>query len=59
LSESAVFAYKVDNVYSKDHEGGILYNDPALGIDWQIDRSEIFLSEKDAVLPTLEAWKNK
>ena len=59
LSESAVFAYKVDNIYSKAHEGGILYNDPALGIDWQIDSSEILLSEKDAVLPTLEEWKNK
>ncbi len=58
LSESAVFAYKVDNVYSKAHEGGILYNDPALGIDWQIDTAEILLSEKDAVLPTLEAWSN-
>ena len=57
LSESAVFAYKVDNVYSKAHEGGILYNDPALGIDWQIPSSEILLSEKDAVLPTLAQWK--
>lgn len=57
LSESAVFAYKVDNVYSKAHEGGILYNDPALGIDWQINTSEILLSEKDAVLPTLEVWR--
>jgi dTDP-4-dehydrorhamnose 3,5-epimerase len=43
-------------VYSKAHEGGILYNDPALGIDWQIDTAEILLSEKDAVLPTLEEW---
>jgi dTDP-4-dehydrorhamnose 3,5-epimerase len=57
LSESAVFAYKVDNVYSKAHEGGILYNDPALGIDWQIPSSEILLSEKDAILPTLAQWK--
>jgi dTDP-4-dehydrorhamnose 3,5-epimerase len=57
LSETAVFAYKVDNVYSKAHEGGILYNDPALGIDWQIPSSEILLSEKDAILPTLEEWK--
>jgi dTDP-4-dehydrorhamnose 3,5-epimerase len=57
LSETAVFAYKVDNVYSKAHEGGILYNDPALGIDWQIPFSEILLSEKDAILPTLKEWK--
>jgi dTDP-4-dehydrorhamnose 3,5-epimerase len=57
LSATAVFAYKVDNMYSKAHEGGILYNDPALGIDWQIPHAEILLSEKDAVLPTLEEWK--
>ena len=57
LSATAVFAYKVDNVYSKAHEGGILYNDPALGIDWDIPHSEILLSEKDAVLPTIEEWR--
>jgi dTDP-4-dehydrorhamnose 3,5-epimerase len=57
LSETAVFAYKVDNVYSKAHEGGILYNDPALGIDWQIDTAEILLSEKDTLLPSFQQWK--
>lgn len=56
LSESAVFSYKVDNNYSKTHEGGILYNDPALGIDWQIENEAILLSEKDAILPTLQEW---
>lgn len=59
LSETAVFAYKVDNVYSKAHEGGILYNDPALGIDWQIENAAVLLSEKDAILPTLQEWRKK
>lgn len=51
LSDYAIFAYKVDNVYSKESERGIIYNDPALGIDWQIDQSVVRLSEKDIILP--------
>jgi dTDP-4-dehydrorhamnose 3,5-epimerase len=56
LSETAVFAYKVDNIYSKANEGGILFNDPELDIDWGIPSTEIILSEKDAELPTLQKW---
>jgi dTDP-4-dehydrorhamnose 3,5-epimerase len=51
LSESAEFFYKCDNFYSKNHEGGIRYDDPTLQIDWEIDPSEIILSEKDRELP--------
>lgn len=51
LSETAEFFYKCDNFYSKEHDGGILYNDPALNIDWKIDGSHIQVSEKDANLP--------
>ena len=51
LSETAIFAYKCDNFYSKAHEGGLLYNDPTLNIDWQIDLSKALLSEKDLVQP--------
>ena len=47
LSEEAVFSYKVDNYYSKEHDSGIAYNDAALGIDWQIDTDDLKLSEKD------------
>ncbi|MEY4992478.1 MAG: hypothetical protein RI948_1360 [Bacteroidota bacterium] len=57
LSETAVFAYKVDNVYSKAHEGGIRYNDPELAIDWLLHSSDILLSEKDAELATFQEWK--
>lgn len=49
LSETAEFFYKCDNFYSKAHEGGILYNDPSLSIDWKIDSSEAILSDKDKV----------
>lgn len=51
LSETAVFFYKCDNFYSKESEGGLLFNDPKLGIDWQIDVKKAILSEKDVVQP--------
>ncbi|MDR1517851.1 MAG: dTDP-4-dehydrorhamnose 3,5-epimerase [Dysgonamonadaceae bacterium] len=53
LSEEAVFQYKCDNYYAPQSEGGIAFNDPALKIDWQIDASEIILSEKDQRNPFL------
>ncbi len=53
LSEEAVFQYKCDNYYAPDYEGGILWNDPALNIDWQIPEGDIILSEKDSRLGTL------
>ena len=54
LSETAVFAYKCDNVYNKASEGGLRYNDPKLGIDWKIDTDKAILSDKDKVNPLLE-----
>ena len=51
LSETAEFFYKCDNFYSKEHEGGILYNDPKLKIDWGIETDKIILSEKDKMNP--------
>jgi dTDP-4-dehydrorhamnose 3,5-epimerase len=54
LSDSAVFFYKCDNYYNKSMERGIIYNDPDLGIDWQIGVADLILSEKDAVLPRLK-----
>ncbi len=54
LSETAVFAYKCDNVYNKASEGGINFNDKSLGIDWRIPLDKAILSEKDKVLPMLK-----
>lgn len=53
LSETAVFFYKCDNFYSKAHEGGILWSDPKLEIDWRIPAEKVLLSDKDKVLPVL------
>lgn len=54
LSDEAVFFYKCDNYYNKAAEGGIIFNDPQLAIDWSLGPEEIQLSEKDRVLPTLQ-----
>ncbi|KUF44734.1 dTDP-4-dehydrorhamnose 3,5-epimerase [Myroides marinus] len=50
-SETAIFSYKCDNVYNKESEGGIIYNDPSLGIDWEYDLNEVIVSDKDKDLP--------
>lgn len=47
LSDEAIFQYKCDNYYAPKSEGGIMLNDPALNIDWQIPEKDIILSEKD------------
>lgn len=57
LSETATFFYKCDNFYNKESEGGIIYNDPTIKINWQFPTTELLISEKDQVLPTLENAK--
>ena len=54
LSDEAIFCYKVDNYYKKEYEGGIIYDDSELAIDWQIAKEEVKLSEKDLVLSSLK-----
>jgi len=57
LSESATFFYKCDNFYSKESEGGLLYNDPELNINWDFPEATLIISEKDKIQPTLEKAK--
>ncbi|QQV03730.1 MULTISPECIES: dTDP-4-dehydrorhamnose 3,5-epimerase [Chryseobacterium] len=57
LSKSAVFSYKCDNFYHKESEGGVLWNDTDLNIDWQLPVEDIILSEKDKNLPPF-SFKN-
>jgi dTDP-4-dehydrorhamnose 3,5-epimerase len=58
LSERAEILYKCDNFYNKESECGILYNDPALKIDWQIPADKVVVSEKDKNLPLFADCKN-
>lgn len=51
LSKTAVFAYKCDNFYCKESEGGINYADKDLGIDWQVPVEDACVSDKDKILP--------
>lgn len=57
LSETATFFYKCDNFYNKESEGGIIYNDDSMKIDWQLPENELLISEKDLVLPLLKEAK--
>lgn len=57
LSETAVFSYKCDNYYNIESEGGIIYNDENLGIDWMLNEEDFLISEKDLVLPKFEDTK--
>ncbi|MDC8005079.1 dTDP-4-dehydrorhamnose 3,5-epimerase [Aureisphaera galaxeae] len=54
LSEKSVFSYKCDNFYHKESEGGIIYNDATLCIDWHLAKEDLLVSEKDLQLPTFE-----
>ena len=62
LSDTAEFCYKCDDVYHPNDEGGLMWNDPALGIVWPplqddaaFDEAKIILSDKDRVHPPFEA----
>lgn len=56
LSEVVDFFYKCDNFYNKPSEGGIIYNDPAINIDWILTPEQILVSAKDAELPLLHSY---
>ena len=54
MSNDVIFTYKVDNLYAPSAERGILYNDPAIGIDWHIGNDDLLiLSDKDKKHPLL------
>ena len=50
LEDNTIFSYKCDNFYNKESEGGVLFTDPDLQIDWQVPSDRMLVSEKD--------WKN-
>jgi len=64
LSETAEFCYKCDDIYHPGDEGGIMWNDPELGIEWPaflgektLDPAKVILSDKDKIHPALSSLK--
>lgn len=58
MSETAVFCYKCDDVYHADDEGGLMWNDPSIGVEWPIAAGvEPNLSDKDRAHPSFEQWR--
>ena len=64
LSETAEFCYKCDDIYHPGDEGGIMWNDPELGIEWPaffgektLDPARVILSDKDEIHPALSSLK--
>lgn len=55
LSERADVMYKCDELYNKESESGILFNDPILNIDWKVDVGQMNVSSKDLVLPAFDS----
>lgn len=53
LEDDCEVAYKVDRYYTPDADGGIIWNDPDIAIDWPVDPSAVHLSKKDVTLPFL------
>ena len=53
-SQEAIFTYQVDNVYAPHADAGIMFNDPTIGIKWDIPTEQMLLSEKDKKHPFLK-----
>jgi dTDP-4-dehydrorhamnose 3,5-epimerase len=58
LEPDTEVAYKVDGFYSPACDGGVLWNDETIGIEWPVAASEVILSEKDKVLPSLKSFNS-
>lgn len=58
LSETAEVFYKCDAFYHKESEGGVLFNDPSLQIDWKIEAGKEIISDKDRLYPVFAACNN-
>ncbi|MCI1997504.1 MAG: dTDP-4-dehydrorhamnose 3,5-epimerase [Olsenella sp.] len=58
LSPTAVFCYKCDDVYHPNDEGGLMWNDPSIGVEWPlVEGVELNLSDKDTKHPSFEEWR--
>lgn len=59
LTDRVLFSYKCDEFYAPEAEAGIQYNDPELGISWQLPDSELVLSDKDKELKTFRELQSQ
>ncbi|MBP3586055.1 MAG: dTDP-4-dehydrorhamnose 3,5-epimerase [Paludibacteraceae bacterium] len=58
LSPTAIFAYKCDNLYHPEADGGLMLNDPILNINWRVPKDQMILSDKDKNHPFLKDLDN-
>ncbi|WCL51281.1 dTDP-4-dehydrorhamnose 3,5-epimerase [Leptospira sp. GIMC2001] len=58
LEDDTDFLYKVTNDYSKEHEGGIMFNDSDLGIEWGMESLDLIVSDKDKILTSWKDFKS-
>jgi dTDP-4-dehydrorhamnose 3,5-epimerase len=56
LAPDTEVAYKVDRHYARSCEGGLIWNDPDLAIEWPVPSGEVIMSDKDAGLPCLATF---
>ena len=54
LSDTASVLYKIDQIYHKESERGIRFDDSTLAIDWKVNLEEVIVSEKDLLLPNFD-----
>jgi dTDP-4-dehydrorhamnose 3,5-epimerase len=59
LEDQTLFFYKIDNVYNKESESGIIFNDKDLNIDWNFDINKLILSDKDKILQSFKEYSSK
>ncbi len=57
LSETAIFSYKIDNIYAPEYDTGIIWDDKNLNIDWKFGKDKLILSEKDKNLQSFKDFK--
>jgi dTDP-4-dehydrorhamnose 3,5-epimerase len=59
LSPTAHVFYKCDQFYSREHDGGVRFDDPDLNISWGAERRSLILSDKDQALPTFAEYRQR